>query len=94
VLQGDLAGLGVEGRDVRPGQQLDVVVGVEALVMDVELGSWLLAAQILLGQHGTLVGPLGLLADQHHPAVEALGAQRLGGLGSGQACADDDKRLF
>ena len=44
-----------------------------------------LAAQVLLGERRALVRALGLGADQHDAAVEALLAQRLGGLGAGEA---------
>lgn len=56
------------------------MVCVEALVVHIELVDRLVAAQVVLGQQGALVGALGLLADQHNPSGEALGPQGLGGL--------------
>jgi hypothetical protein len=85
---------GVQGRDPRPGQQLDVVVRVEALLVDVEPGGRLVPAQVLLGQQRALIRALGLLTDQHHPAVKALAAQRLGRHGPSKTRADNDKCLF
>ena len=70
-----------------------LVLGVEALVVDVDLLAAGLAAQVVLGQRRPLVGALVLGADQHEAAVEALGAQGLGGLGAGEAGADDDVGL-
>ena len=86
-------GAGVDGLDECVSHQLNVVVCIEALVMDVELGLRLFPAQVVFGQQRALVGALGLLAYQHHLSIEAFGAQCLGGLGSGQACADDDDCL-
>jgi hypothetical protein len=71
------------------GAQLDPVGGVEAFLVDVEALAVGLAAQVGLGQRRALIGPLGLVAEQQQPAVEALGAQRLGRLGAGQAGPDD-----
>jgi hypothetical protein len=62
---------------------------VEALVVDVDLLAPDLPAQVVLGQRRPLVGALGLGADQHQAAVEALGTQCLGGLRSGETRADD-----
>ena len=59
--------------------------------MDVQAVAVGLAAQVRLGQRRPLVRPLALVAEQHEAAVEALGAQGLGGLGAGQAGADDDE---
>ena len=73
--------------------QLDVVLVVEALLVDVDLVAAGLAAEVVLGERRPLVGPLLLGADQHHAPVEALLAQRLGGLGAGKARSGDHERL-
>ena len=70
-----------------------LVLGVEALVVDVDLLAAGLAAQVVLGQRRPLVRALVLGADQQQAPVEALCAQGLGGLGAGQAGADDDEGL-
>ena len=57
---------------VRAEAQLDVVLGVEALVVDVDRLALGLAAQVVLRQRRALVGALGLGADEHQAPVEAL----------------------
>lgn len=42
----------------------------------------------------TQIRALGLGTNQHHPPLEALLAQRLRGLGAGQARASDDEYLL
>jgi hypothetical protein len=69
--------------------QLDPLVGVPRLVVREGLVTLVLAEQVALGQRRPLVGQLRFLADQHHPAVEALRPQRLGGLRAGQRRAHD-----
>ena len=69
------------------------MLGVEALVVHVNLLAPDLAAQVVLRQRRALVGALLLGADQHDAAVEALLAERLGSLGAGEARADDHVRL-
>jgi hypothetical protein len=49
-----------------------------------------LAAQVVLGQGRALVGPVRLVADQHHAPVEALLAEGFGSLGAGKRGTDDD----
>jgi hypothetical protein len=51
------------------------------------------AEEVALRQRGSLVGQFGLLRDEHDPAVEALGAQRLGGFRAGQSATDDHERF-
>ena len=70
------------------------LLGVEALVVDEDLVAAGLAAQVVLGQRRALVGTVELGADEHDAPVEALGPQGLGGLGAGQAGADDQERLL
>lgn len=62
--------------------------------MKVDLLEPSLATQILLGQRRTQIRALGLGTNQHHPPLEALLAQRLRGLGAGQARASDDEYLL
>ena len=81
--------VGVDGGDGGRHAQFDVMGFVEVSRVDggtVEVG---LAAQVVLGQRRSLVGADRFVADQNNPAVEAFAAQGLGGLGSGQAGADD-----
>ena len=61
--------------------------------MDVDLLARHLAAQVALGERRAFVRALTLGADEHDTPVEALRAQRLGGLGAGQAGADDHEGL-
>ncbi len=68
--------------------------GVEAFVVDVDLLAADLSAQVVLRQRRALVGALVFRADQHDAPVEAVLAQRLGGLGAGEAGADDDMGLL
>ena len=93
VVEGDPRAARVQPGHRGVGDQLDVVVAVEGLGMDERLLPWGLPAQVVLGQRRALVGSLGLCADQHQPAVEALIAQRLRGAGAGEAGADDHERL-
>ena len=93
VVEGQLARRRVQAHRRSAEAQLDVVPGVEALVVDVDLLAADLATQVLLGQRRALVGPLVLGPDQHHAPVEALVAQGLGRLRAGQARADDHERL-
>jgi hypothetical protein len=51
------------------------------------------AREVGLGQRRALVGSVLFGAQQHDLAVEALGSQRLGGFGSGQARSDDHMSL-
>ena len=88
-----LAVVGIDVDDALAEAQLDRVVGVEARPVDEHHVPVGLPAQILLGQRRTLVRTLGLGADEHYPAVEALLAQRLRRLGAGQTGADDGEHL-
>ena len=74
--------------------QLDVVVGVEALAVDVDAVAVGLAAQVVLRQRRALVRALVLGADEHQAPLEALVSQGLSGLGAGQAGADDHECLL
>jgi hypothetical protein len=64
VVERQLAPLGVQPLREAPGAQLDVVLGVEALVVDVHLLASQLPAQVVLRQRRALVGALLLGADQ------------------------------
>ena len=81
----------VEALDGAPHQELDVVVCVEAVVVDAGRLGRRLAAQHGFGQRGSLVGQLPLVADEDDATVEACGAGAFGRLGAGQAGADDDE---
>lgn len=48
--------------------------------------------QVPLGQRGPLVGSMGLVDEEDDASVEALGAQRFGGLRAGQARIYDGER--
>jgi hypothetical protein len=85
----DVAAGRVDRADRGGAAQLDVVGGVEALVVQVEAVAVGLAAQVGLGQGRAVVRPLVLVAEQQQAAVEAFGAQGLGRLGAGQAGPDD-----
>jgi hypothetical protein len=54
--------------------QLDVVLGVEALGVDVDRLAVDFAAQVVLGQRRALVRALILGANQHHALIEAFRA--------------------
>src|SRR3954471_2831568 len=84
---------GLDPVDGGGGPQLDLVVVVERLGVDASGIALGLAPQVVLGERGSLVGQLGLLADEDDPALEALRAQRLGGLGAGKRGADDQMGL-
>jgi hypothetical protein len=85
----DLALGDVDGADRGGGAELDVVGGVEPVLVHVEAVGVGLAAQVVLGQGRALVGPFGFVAEQQQAAAEALGAQGLGRSGAGQAGAED-----
>ena len=93
IVERHLADRCIEAHGGATEAELDVVGGVEALVVDVDLLAPDLPAQVVLGQRRPLVGALGLGADQHHAPVEALRAQRLGGLRTGETRADDHECL-
>src|SRR3712207_2646474 len=87
---GDVLGCrDVDARHRGGGEELDAMLAVERLAVDVGLVAWRLAAQVVLRQGRAFVRPFGLVADEDHAAVEALGAQRLGRLGASEASADD-----
>src|SRR6185437_13660623 len=81
--------VGVDTRHGGTGLELDVMLGVEAVLVHVGL-----LAQIVLGQRRALVRALGLGAEQDHPPVETPLAQLFGRLGAREARADDDESLF
>ena len=63
-----------------------------------QAGSWTktlsrssLPSEIALGERGALVRVVAFVADQDHPAGEALRPQRLGRLRPGQPSSDDDE---
>jgi hypothetical protein len=93
VVEFDFAARGVEADDYATQLQFDVVVGIEALFVDVDVFAPALAAHVVLGEGRAFVGALVLGADQHEAPFEALVAQGLGGLGAGQAGTDDDVGL-
>jgi hypothetical protein len=72
--------------------QLDLLLAVEVFVVDVQPFAPCLAAQVVLRQRRTFVGPLGLGADEHDAPIEALLAESRGGSGAGEAGADDHVR--
>jgi hypothetical protein len=80
---------GVDGVDLGGGVELDVVGGVEPVLVQVEAVAVGLAAQVGLGQGRAVVGPFGFVAEQQQAAAEALGAQGLGRFGAGQAGTED-----
>jgi hypothetical protein len=65
------------------------VLGVVALVVHVDLLAPDLAAEVVLRQRRALVGPLLLRPHEDDAPLEALLAERLGGLGAREARADD-----
>ena len=75
---------GIQPRRPHAEHQFHVVRGVPVRVVYVRLVPRVGAHQVPLGQWRPFVGPLGLLADQHDPAVEPGGPQFLGGLRSGE----------
>ena len=72
-----------------PQPQVDVVLGVPALRVHERRVALGLALQVALRQRRALVGAVRLGAEQDQAPVEPLGAQRLHGLGPGQAGPDD-----
>ena len=89
----DVVRRGVERGRARRRAQLDVIGRVEALGVDLGVGGAAVARQVALRERRSLVGPPRLLGDQDDAPLEALLAQRRGGLGAGQAAADDHERL-
>jgi hypothetical protein len=86
VVERQLARRGVQAHRRATEAKLDVVLGVVAHGVDVDLLAVDLAAQVVLGQRRSLVRALLLGADEQPAPVKAFGAQ---GLGAGQAGADD-----
>ena len=66
AVQDDLVGRRVDRRDRRRPLQVDALLGVPRLRMDEDLVELALAAQVLLRQGRTDVGPMGLRAEQQH----------------------------
>ena len=93
VGQLDLMTFGVELHRRDATVQGHVVVGVPLLVVHDRLLEISLALQVLLRQRRPLVRQVGLVRDEIEPALVALITQRLDGLRSGQAAADDDDAL-
>ncbi len=93
VVELDLARAEVERDGGAPEPQLELLLGVEALAAQEDPRAGGLAAQEVLGERRALVRALGLGADEHDAAVEALLAQRRGGGVAGEARADDDEGL-
>jgi hypothetical protein len=63
------------------------VLGVPVGRVHVDRVALVVAEQVSLGQRRALVGAFRLGTEEHDLAVEPLVAQRLGGLGPGQAGA-------
>ena len=63
VLERQLSAPRVEIDRPRARPQLDLLLGVEALVVDEHLGALAVAPQVVLGQGRSLVGALGLGSD-------------------------------
>ncbi len=85
VGQPQLASRRIDAGDADAKAQVDAVLGVPRPRVDVDDLPFDLAQQVVLRQRRPLVRPFGLLADQDERAVEPLLAQRLRGLGPGQA---------
>ena len=79
----------VDAGDGHAHPQVDVVLGVPLHRVHVDRVALVVAEQVSLGQRRALVREFWLGAEEHDLAVEALVAQRLGGLGPGQAGARD-----
>ncbi len=84
----------VEAGHLVARDELDVVLGVPALGVDQELLADGAVGEVVLGEGRPLVGRVGLLADQHDPAVVAAGPQCLGCLGAGEPGSDDHHRVL
>ena len=79
---------------VQPGHggaqpQVDVVLAVPRLGVHEDGVALVVALQVALRQRWPLVGVVRLVAEQHDPAAEPLGAQRLHGLPAGEAGSHD-----
>jgi len=95
---------GVDRGDPGAGVQLDPVAAIPVVVVQGEIGPHEPPVGLVVGagdprrlgleklqrQRDPVVGCLVLGAEQHDPAVELGGAQRLGGAHPGDAGADDD----
>ena len=80
---------GVDRRHLAPAQELDLLLGVEALGVDVDRVPLGPALQVVLGERRALVGPVRLGPDEDDAPVEALLAQGLGRLRPRQARPHD-----
>ena len=83
----------IDAGDPSAEDQFDVVLGVPALGVNVDLLLLRLALQVLLRQRRPLVRPLLLLADEDDAASEALVAKSRRRHRTGQAGARDHVRL-
>ena len=93
VSAGELDG---SAHDVHPeravGDQLDVVLAVEAVGVHAGGLGGVLASEHGLRERGSLVGESGLVADEDDPPVEAGLPCPFGGAGTGEPGADDGQR--
>ena len=90
VGQHDLPARRIDGLDRRRRLELHALLAVPRLGVDVDLVELFVAAQVFLGQRRTDVRPMRLAPEQDDAAVEAVLAQRLGGLRAREAGADDE----
>ncbi len=88
-----LVRVAVQRPDRGPQPQVDLVLGVPAVLVHEDLLVGRGAEQVLLRQRRSLVGAVRLGTDQRDGAVEALVTQRLRRLGPGQSGSDDDDPL-
>jgi hypothetical protein len=72
--------------------EVHLVLGVPLRRVHVDRVALRAALQVSLGQRWPLVGPVRFGPEQDDASVETVGAQRFGGLGAGQARADDGER--
>jgi hypothetical protein len=89
----ELPGPGIQPRRSETQSELDLVLGVEGLVVHIDRAAPGVAAQIVLRQRRPLVRPLRLGTDEDHAPVEPLLSQGLCGLGAREPGAEDDERL-
>jgi len=94
VVELQLSVRAVEAHGRTAQAQLDVLLGVEALLVYVDLLAPSIAAEVVLRQRRTLVRAFIFRADQHDASVEPLLAKRFGRFGTGEAGADDHVRLL
>jgi hypothetical protein len=90
--QRDLAQFPVDGGHAGAEPQVDVVLGVPAVLVHEDRIPFLAAQQVALGQRRALIGVVRFVADEHDLPLETLRAQRFRGSNPSERRPGDHER--